>query len=96
MKSLEEIQATLIAHKQQLWAKYPIRSLAIFGSCARDEHTEKSDIDIIVGFNGNIGIRFIDLADEIESIIGSKVDLVAKNGIKERYLSAINPDLKYV
>jgi len=70
--------------------------LAIFGSVARNEQTEISDLDILVDLNGKIGIRFIDLADEIEAITGLKVDLVSKKGIKDKYLKAITSELIYV
>lgn len=96
MKSLEEIKSSIGNEKQHLFAKYPIKSLAIFGSYARMEQHDESDVDILVEFDDNIGIRFIDLADEIESITGIKIDLVSKNGIKERYLDAIKSDLIYV
>ena len=79
-----------------LYVKYPIKSLAIFGSYSRNEHTNLSDVDLLVDFNERIGIRFIDLADELENIIGVKVDLVSKNGVKEKYLNVIKPDLIYV
>ncbi|MBK8404811.1 MAG: hypothetical protein IPL25_12185 [Saprospiraceae bacterium] len=62
----------------------------------KEENKDKSDLDILVEFNDKIGVRFIDLVDEIESIVGLKVDLVSKNGIKEKYFSAINADLIYV
>ena len=96
MKTLQDIQSTLDKHKQQLFSKYPIKSMAIFGSYARNEQVAKSDVDIMVEFNDKIGIRFIDLAEEIENLIGAKVDLVSKNGIKERYYKAIESDLIYV
>lgn len=70
--------------------------MAIFGSYSRSEQNENSDLDIVVEFTDKIGIRFIDLAEEIEDLIGFKVDLVSKNGIKEKYLKAINSDLIYV
>ncbi len=70
--------------------------MAIFGSYSRGENTDESDLDVLVEFNGKIGIRFVDLADEIESIVGLKVDLVSRNGIKKGYLSAIDSDLVYV
>jgi predicted nucleotidyltransferase len=70
--------------------------MAIFGSYSREENNDDSDLDILVEFNDKIGIRFIDLADEIEKIVGLKVDLVSKNGIKDGYLKAIDLDLIYV
>ncbi len=96
MKSLEDIKITLQSHKKHLFSDYPIKSMAIFGSYANMTQTDESDLDIIVEFNGKIGIRFIDLAEEIENLIGFKVDLVSKNGIKEKYYQSINSDLIYV
>ncbi|MFC2089147.1 nucleotidyltransferase family protein [Bacteroidota bacterium] len=96
MRSLNEIKSTLSSHKVHLFKEYPIKSMAIFGSYSRKEQNEKSDLDIVVEFYDKIGIRFVDLADEIEDIVGMKVDLVSKNGIKEKYLKAIDTDLIYV
>lgn len=96
MKTLQEIKLNLNNNKNQLFSKYPIRTLAIFGSYARNEQSEKSDVDLIVEFKDKIGIEFIDLADEIENILDSKVDLISRNGIKEKYYQAIKSDLIYV
>ena len=96
MKSLIEIQRTLATHKQMLYEKYPIKSMAIFGSYARKEQNDQSDLDLLVEFREKIGIKFIDLADDIEKIIGLKVDLVSKKGIKEKYYQSIQTDLIYV
>lgn len=96
MKTTQQIKSALLSHKQRLFSKYPIKSMAIFGSYARNEQMGHSDIDIMVEFHDKIGIRFIDLADEIEELIGQKVDLVSKNGIKEKYYEAIKSDLIYV
>lgn len=96
MKTLQEIKSTLNSHKNRLFNDYPIKSMAIFGSYSREEQNDTSDLDILVEFSGKIGIRFIDLADDLEKILGFKVDLVSKKGIKEKYLKIINSDLIYV
>jgi len=96
MRTMQEIRKTLNEHRSQLLDKYPIKSIAIFGSYARNEQTDKSDIDILVEFNDNIGIKFIDLADDLENYIGLKVDLVSRKGIKDRYYQVIKSDLVYV
>lgn len=96
MKPLKEIKYVLTDHKDKLFAEYPIQSLAIFGSYARDEQDENSDLDIMVEFNDKIGLRFVDLAEDLENIIGVKVDLVSRKGIKEKYYQSILPDLVYV
>ena len=93
MKALDDIKHSLSNNKNVLFSEYPIHSMAIFGSYARNEQSENSDVDILVEFNDKIGIRFIDLADELERIVGLKVDLVSKKGIKEKYFQSIQSDL---
>lgn len=70
--------------------------MALFGSVARNEENESSDIDILVEFNKNVGIEFIDLADELEKLLYNKVDLVSNKGIKNKYLQHIKRDFIYV
>jgi len=81
MKTLDEIEFTLRKHKPHLFSEYPIKSFAIFGSDARREQKEESDLDLLVEFNDKIGLRFIDLAEELEKLMGFKVDLVSRKGI---------------
>jgi len=96
MKTLREIELTLSMHKQHLFSEYPIKSLAIFGSYSRREQNEISDLDLLDEFNDKIGLRFIDLAEELEKIIGFKVDLVSRKGIKDKYYQKIQSELTYV
>lgn len=79
-----------------MFPRYAILNLAIFGSVSRGEETLDSDLDILVEFKKPIGIRFIDLADELEEILKIKVDLVSKDGVKPKYLKYIEQDLTYV
>jgi hypothetical protein len=96
MRTIHEIRTALSNHRNHLFQEYPIKSMAIFGSYSREKNTNDSDLDILLEFNDKIGIRFVNLADEIEEILGLKVDLVSRNGIKDKYLQAIDPDLIYV
>jgi len=96
MKDINNIKNQLSEHKHNLIRKYHLSYIAIFGSVSRNENDENSDIDILVDFDKQIGIEFIDLADELEKILGSKVDLVSKNGIKPKYFEYIKNELVYV
>ena len=96
VETTKNITNKLSKLKVRLKKRYPISSMAIFGSYARNEQTDTSDVDIMVEFNGKIGIKFIDLANDIEKALGLKVDLVSKKGIKEQYLNSILSDLIYV
>jgi predicted nucleotidyltransferase len=76
--------------------KYNVHIIELFGSVVRDDFSAQSDIDIIVDFSKPVGIEFIDLGNYIESKLKMKVDLVSKNGIKERYFKSIESEIVYV
>ncbi|MDO8965440.1 nucleotidyltransferase family protein [Algoriphagus sp.] len=96
MDTFSYIKTKLEDRKKELFEKYPIKTLAIFGSFARNEQTASSDLDLMVEFHSRVGSEFIELADELEDILGIKVDLVSRKGIKERYFERIKEDLIYV
>ncbi len=96
MYNTEQIVNILKDQKKELEKKYPISELALFGSYARGDNHEKSDIGILVDFNGRIGIEFISLAHELEEIFQTKVDLVSRKGIKPYYLPFVEKNLIHV
>ncbi|MDQ6903528.1 MAG: nucleotidyltransferase family protein [Bacteroidota bacterium] len=79
--------------KPDLQKRYPISELGLFGSYARNDFNEHSDIDILVDFDDRIGIGFISLAHELEDIFKTKIDLVSRKGIKSRYLPFVEKSL---
>jgi uncharacterized protein len=97
MTQLESIKDLLLKLKPELMEKYSISSIGLFGSVVRNDFSPTtSDIDIIVDFSKPIGIEFIDLADYLEQKIKRKIDLVSRNGIKQKYYQAIESDIIYV
>jgi predicted nucleotidyltransferase len=96
MYNTEQIVNILKSQKKKLEKKYPISELALFGSYARGDNRDDSDIDILVDFNGRIGIEFISLAHELEDIFQTKVDLVSRKGIKPYYLPFVEKNLIHV
>jgi predicted nucleotidyltransferase len=85
---LNEVKNILSILKPELLLKYPIASIGLFGSVVRDDFTKGSDIDIIVEFNGSIGIEFVTLAEELEQKLNWKVNLVSRQGIQPKYLDS--------
>lgn len=64
-----------------------IRSLAIFGSAARDELHAESDIDLLVDFSQKIGLfHFARAQRQLEDLLDMKVHLVHRD--------ALRPELK--
>jgi predicted nucleotidyltransferase len=96
MLTLQNIIEKLKQHKPELQRKYPVTRLGVFGSYARGEATEKSDIDIAVEINGPMGLDFVEMADEIEALLGIKTDVVSKRSIKPNYLADVEKDIIYV
>ena len=96
MTSISQIQATLLSHRAEFFDRFMVKNIAVFGSYARNEQRQDSDVDILVEFNSPVGIEFIDLGDYLEGILDLPVDLVSRNGIKPKYFQQIEADLKYV
>lgn len=76
-----------------LCRKYEVRRLDLFGSAARGEfQPEKSDLDFIVQFarTGYAGYAdaFLDFAEALERLLGSKVDLLTERMIRNPYFRA--------
>lgn len=90
------ILQTLQKNRSHFFKKYPLKMMALFGSYARNEETEGSDIDILVEFSSPVGFEFVDLAIELEELLRQKVDLVSKKGVKSGMLPYIEKDLIYV
>lgn len=96
MKTLKEIKTKLTLLKPLLEKEYAVSQLGLFGSFVRNEQHDQSDLDILVAFRKPVGIEFIDLAEYLEKELELKVDLVSRNGIKQKYFSAIQPEIVYV
>lgn len=96
MISLQSVILNLQNIKPELVSRFHVQEIGIFGSLTRNDFSDKSDVDIVVSFNGSIGIEFIDLADFIEKSIHHKVDLISRNAMSERFYSAIKNEIQYV
>jgi predicted nucleotidyltransferase len=74
-----------------------VKSLAIFGSFAREEETANSDIDILVEFEGMATFDgFMDTKFYLEDLLSVRVDLVVPQALKPRLRENIMKDLIYV
>jgi uncharacterized protein len=73
----------LAGRRSELHEKYAVKSLALFGSVARDEAQRDSDVDLLVEFSHPVGLfQFIGLQQYLESILGCPVDLGTMNSLK--------------
>jgi predicted nucleotidyltransferase len=66
--------------------KHHIRRLALFGSVLGDDFRPDSDVDVLVAFEPGqvIGLRIIDIEDELARLFGRRVDLVSEKYLNHR------------
>ena len=88
------ILGLLQAHRDMLLQRFGARSLALFGSAARDELRADSDVDVLVDFDGPASFdAYFGLKDCLESALGRRVDLVTAKGLKPRARRLVERDL---
>jgi len=64
--------------------EHGVKSLFLLGSCARGDATDSSDIDLLVEFQENIQLSYLDLMlikSDLEGILGSEIDLVEMDSL---------------
>jgi uncharacterized protein len=83
MSEKDEIIAILRAALPDLKQRWPIHSLALFGSMARGDAKETSDVDLLVEFSKPIPFSiYFSLDQELERLTGRHVDLVTRRALK--------------
>ncbi|MFN9691628.1 MAG: nucleotidyltransferase family protein [Vampirovibrionales bacterium] len=83
--SLEEIRALLQQHRHTLEEDYNASAFFVFGSYARHEQTEHSDIDLLVDFKAPVGLlKHAQLQGFLESLFQKHVDLGTFRGLNPR------------
>lgn len=84
----------LTQHREHLRARFRAKHLALFGSAARDELREDSDIDVLVEFEGPATFDgYFDMKAYLEGLLGRRVDLVTEKGLKPRARRYVEKDL---
>lgn len=97
MKNLDEIKKQLQEGKPDLENEYGVTSVGIFGSYARGEQTERSDVDILVDLKKPIGlVRLVQLNDSISQLLGMKVDLTTRKALKPHIGKRILQEVQFV
>ena len=79
----DDVIGLLSSHRQELGERFGVRSLALFGSMARDEAGPDSDVDVLVEFRETPGLaEYMRLKFWLEDHLGRPVDLVMKGALK--------------
>ena len=95
MKTPSEILAYLRQSSERFSQLYGVRRIGIFGSVARGEGKEDSDLDVLVEMSEPTFDRYMDLKFELEDAFGTSVDLVLSDTMKERLRPIIEQEVVY-
>jgi len=93
----EEVLKLLSQHKPELVRRFGITDLALFGSIARDEATDTSDVDVMVEFEGrSTAKRYFGVQFYLEDLLKRPVDLVQKEVVRPELKPYVERDLIHV
>ena len=96
MLSAIDIETKLCEIKPVLADKFHVSKIGYFGSYANGQQIEGSDLDLVVEFSQPVGWSFFTLEEFLENSFGLRVDLITKNGLKDRIKESILNQVKYV
>jgi len=66
----------------QLIAQFGVRRIGLFGSFARGTAQESSDVDLIVEFQRPIGLKFMEMVEYLETLLGRRVAVLTPTGLR--------------
>jgi predicted nucleotidyltransferase len=86
----DDVLRVLAEHRDELRKELGVKSLALFGSAARDEATETSDVDLLVEFDRPVGLfYFARVRRQLSEILGRSVDLVTPAALRKEMREGI-------
>jgi hypothetical protein len=89
--------ALLSRYKPEMQRRFGVRSLALFGSRAREQSHAGSDIDVLVEFDGPAtSARYFGLQFFLEDLLGAPVDLVTRQALRPQLRPFVERDAIHV
>ena len=93
----EAVLRLLSQHREELRRRFRVKSMALFGSVARNEAGPQSDVDILVEFEGPATFDgYMELKFYLEDLLGCRVDLVTTRALKPRLRPYVEKEAVYV
>jgi hypothetical protein len=97
MVSRQQALTVLKQFKREAGSEYGIVSLGVFGSLARNEAKENSDVDVVVETETADPFRIVHLKEHLEALLHTRVDIVRKRQNMNPFLKKqIERDAVYV
>ncbi len=94
IKTRTEVLEILRSLKDELKERYHVDRVALFGSYAREEQGESSDIDILVGFSAGADLfDLVGVSQYLEEKLASRVDVVPETALRPEIRGRVVRDL---
>ena len=93
----DDVLDLLKAHKPLLAERFGVTQLALFGSFARDQATDRSDVDILVQFDGPATAKsYFGLQFYLEDLLSRPVDLVTTKALRNEFRPYVEREARSV
>ena len=95
--SRDDLLSLLTQHKPALQRRFGVTRLALFGSRAREQDREGSDVDVLVAFDGPAtSARYFGVQFYLEDLLDSPIDLVTETALRTELRSFVERDAIHV
>ncbi len=94
MEIRDEIIKKIKENYPYLSKKFGVKRVGLFGSVANNTAGINSDVDLVVDFYKPIGLRFIEFVDYLERLLGKKVDVLTKEGIRNIRVKKVSIEIE--
>ena len=88
MLTIEEIKRAVTP----ICERYGVERLSLFGSYARGEADEKSDVDLLVDGGKLVGFEWGGFYADVQDALGVEIDVLSRRGTRQRFLDKIAKD----
>ena len=97
MKTLYDIKTALKGRKKELYDRYSVKKVGVFGSYAHGEQRRGSDLDVLVEFEEPVSLlKLASLENFLSDLLGAKVDVVPEKDIRSELKKRILSEAVYV
>jgi predicted nucleotidyltransferase len=97
MKTKAEVLELLGNDIPYLKKVFHVEKIGLFGSYARGEQTEQSDLDLMIDFEKTPDfLELADLEEHLSNLVGFKVEIVTPGGLKDRIKPQILKDMEFI
>ena len=93
-----KLSATEISQIKKFFADKPVKKVYLFGSYARGEADENSDVDLLIDwdYSKHIGLNYVFWREDIEKILNKEVDFVSFEYVSPYIEKNVNHDKKLI